>query len=427
MLDKLKNKKKQFLIVILVLVLIMASAAAYLFFHRYGKLFRPTILDRNGLILARSNIAVSGVKRDYPLGRAASTLVGISSKDGVGQEGIEFALDFIKKKPYQDLGVGFGSSSGKAYRIISTSIDSSMQKSLYEQLMLTMKESEAKAGSAIAADALTGEVLALVSAPGYDPTNRKNMIPFEIRNRPLTDVFEPSEVFSPIAEAVREDLALEKDGLVPDVSTARSNFALENTKFGEMFSAAIVKYGHKDAYDRLLKLGLGERPTLELPGAVNGRVPLQTEGREVERRSIARGYRISMSLVQLAQAYQVLGDSGKFHRLTLVNGGLQDQETQAIRPEVANAALEALVPNSVSASSDGLFGRSGSIRKMSEGRYSEKLVAHVYAGLVVSANRKIVFAFYVDEPTAVNKDPINFAEKAAGTFFNFLKVGHLGL
>jgi len=132
-----------------------------------------------------------------------------------------------------------------------------------------------------------------------------------------------------------------------------------------------------------------------------------------------------MSLIQLAQAYQVMGERGVFHRLTLVKGGFPNQKIQAVRPEVANAVFQAMTSNLVGANRDGLVSRSALTRKLYEGKYSEKFVAHVYAGLVVSTKRKVVLAVYVDEPTTTNKDSKNFAEKAADAFFREEKVGSL--
>lgn len=374
------------------------------------------------------------VRRFYPEGDLLAHLVGFTNIEDRGIEGIELAFNqtlsgqpgsrrVIKDRlgrVIEDVQTEVPPVDGKD---LFLSVDTRIQFDAYRALDAAINEHKAKAGAAIVLDVKTGEVLAMVNLPSYDPNDNSKRTGQELRNRVMIDTFEPGSIMKPFTAA----LALEegkinlntkfdtqngrykyKGALISDVGRYgildvkgiiqhSSNVGI--TKISELLSA-------KSMWTKFSELGFGQAPQTNFPGMASGRLRPWQRWRPIEQATMAYGYGLSMSLLQAAHAYTVFARNGDMVSLSLLRRDNQATSKQVFSPEVAHelrAMLEA------AAGPDGarqaqvkgyrVAGKSGTARKIVDGQYSRKKYRGSFVGFAPVSDPRIVVAVSIDEPS----------------------------
>jgi cell division protein FtsI (penicillin-binding protein 3) len=297
-------------------------------------------------------------KRMYPEGEAAAHVVGFTSVENTGQEGIELAFNndlggkpgsrrVIKNRLGQvveDIGEMVPPIDG---RDLQLSIDTKVQFFAYQKLREAVIDNKAAAGSVVVLDVQTGEILALVNYPSYVPDKRINLTGAQLRNRALTDTFEPGSTMKPFVIG----LALEKGLVNPEsiidtapgklsmygatITDAHPHGALSvNEVIQKSSNVGTVKIAMRmpahDMWEMYSKVGFGQKPQLPFPGTVAGRLRPYKTWRPIEQATMSYGYGLSASLFQLAQAYSVFARNGEMLPASLIKGQNRSNATRAM-------------------------------------------------------------------------------------------------
>jgi cell division protein FtsI (penicillin-binding protein 3) len=362
--------------------------------------------------------------------------VGSTNIEDKGQEGVELAFEkqlagrvgsrrVIKDRLgriVEDVGQQVPPVDG---RDIQLSIDSKVQFFAYQQLRDAVVQNKAKAGSVIVLDAQTGEVLALANYPSYNPAHRQNLSGAQLRNRALTDSFEPGSTMKPLIVS----LALEKGMVTPETViqtnggrmsmggfTIRDDHASTSLTISQVIQKSsnigaakiALQMPPKEMWDWYSGLGLGQRPQVPFPGAVSGRLRPYKSWRPVEQATMAYGYGLSVSLVQLAHAYTTFARDGEIVPLSLVKTDGPVAGIRLLQPKVAQEMrqmLHLVTQNGGTAPRAqtlgySVGGKTGTAHKQEGKGYAEHKYRGVFVGMAPIDKPRIVVAVMIDEPSA---------------------------
>ncbi|MGI9309690.1 MAG: peptidoglycan D,D-transpeptidase FtsI family protein [Gammaproteobacteria bacterium] len=374
-------------------------------------------------------------RRYYPAGEIAGHLVGFTNIDDVGQEGLELAFDHAlqgrsgsKKvlkdrlgRVVEDIESIDPPSNG---RTVTTSIDLRIQYLAYRELKAMVQRSKAKSGSAVVLDISTGEVLAVVNQPTYNPNDRSQFSAARYRNRAITDILEPGSSLKPLVLAA----ALESESYKPNSSVNTSPGYIQvgakriedkrnhgridlETILARSSNVGATKIAMSlepsDLWEVLSGFGLGRPSASGFPGESAGLLSHFDNWRPISQATLAYGYGVSLTPLQLAQAYAVLGAGGLYRPVSLQK---VDQPPIARRVIQENTALTLLrmMETVISPKGTGLkaavsgyrvAGKTGTTRKFATGGYSEDRYTAVFAGVAPVSNPRLAVAVVVDEPT----------------------------
>ena len=275
----------------------------------------------------------SEFKRHYPAGEAVAHVVGFTNVEDKGQEGTELAFeqDLAGKKGQRRVikdrmgrvveGVGDAIPPING-RDIQLSIDSKIQFFAYQKLKEQVLEHKAVGGSVVVMDAQTGELLALTSYPSYDPGNRKRLTGEQLRNRAITDVFEPGSTMKPITVGIALESGKFRPSTLVDTSPGRINVTgsvISDTKnYGVLSVEGVIQKSSnvgttkiaqqltaKEMWETFSAAGFGQKPQISFPGAASGRLRPYKTWRPVEQATMSYGYGLSASLLQMTRSYTV--------------------------------------------------------------------------------------------------------------------------
>ena len=391
-------------------------------------------------------------RRKYPEGEAAAHVVGFTNVEDRGQEGIELAFQKELQgrdgsrsvvrdrlgRVVEDIGEIVPASNG---RDVDLAIDSKVQFFAYQRIRDAVAENKAKAGSVVVLDAQTGEVLALANFPSYDPGSRQNLSGEQLRNRALTDVFEPGSTMKPFIAG----LSMETGRSTPDtlVDTGNGRYPFQGAvitdthahgvipvrdviKFSSNIGATklAMQMQPREMHEMFTAIGLGQRPQISFPGAISGKLRPYKTWRPIEQATMSYGYGLSASLFQLARAYTVFARDGEIIPVSMLRQP-HDHEVPGIRvfkPEVAHelrlmlqaaagpggTAPEAQVPGY------SVGGKSGTAHKQEGRGYASHKYRSWFVGIAPISKPRIVVAVMVDEPTA----GVYYGGKVAGPVFS---------
>ena len=374
-------------------------------------------------------------KRLYPEGEAAAHIVGFTNVEDQGQEGVELVFQkALAGKPgsrrvikdrlgrvVETVGDVLPPEDG---RDIQLSIDSKVQFFAYQKLREAVLEHKAKAGSVVVLDAHSGELLALANYPSYQPDKRVNLSGEQLRNRALTDTFEPGSTMKPFAIA----LALEKNLIRPEtvIQTAPGRINITgstitdahphgpltvNEVIQKSSNVGTVKIAMqmtpRDMWEMFTEVGLGQKPNVPFPGVAAGRLRPYKTWRPIEQATMSYGYGQSVSLLQLARAYTLFARDGE-----VVNPGLlkSDAPVQGVRViSVANARAVRKMLN-MAAGPGGtaqkaqtmgysVGGKTGTAHKQEGKGYAGNKYRGVFVGMAPIEAPRIVVAVMIDEPS----------------------------
>jgi cell division protein FtsI (penicillin-binding protein 3) len=374
-------------------------------------------------------------KRAYPEGESVAHIVGFTNVENVGQEGVELTFDkdlggrsgsrrVIKNRLGQvveDIGEMVPPVDG---RDIELSIDSKVQFFAYQKLREAVLDNRAAAGSVVVLDVESGEVLALANYPSYAPDRRANLTGAQLRNRALTDTFEPGSTMKPLVVG----LALEKGLVKPEtmVQTAPGRLSLGGHTISDAHPHALLSVNEviqkssnvgtvkiamqlpsQDMWEMFTQVGFGQKPQVPFPGAVAGRLRGHKSWRPIEQATMSYGYGLSVSLFQLAQAYSVFARDGQMMPMSLLKNHEPPQGARVYSAQNAAALRHMLhlvtLPGGTAQKAQtmgySVGGKTGTAHKQEGRGYAGKKYRGFFVGLAPIEKPRIVVAVMIDEPT----------------------------
>ena len=374
-------------------------------------------------------------KRQYPEGEAAAHVVGFTNVEDLGQEGMELTFNkelagrngsrrVIKDRlgrVVEDVGDQIPPVDG---RDLQLSIDSKVQFFAYQTLKAAVIEHKAKAGSVVVLDVQTGEVLALANYPSYVPDKRQNLSGAQLRNRVLTDTFEPGSTMKPFVIAN----ALNRGLVTPEtpIQTAPGRLTIGNATItdahphGVLSVAEVIQKSSNVGTTKLAmqmtphemwgmysNVGFGQKPDLPFPGAVSGKLRPYKSWRPIEEATMSYGYGLSVSLFQLAHAYTIFGRDGDLVPVTMfkaqerVNGipVIDMRHAKAMRQMLHMATGPGGTAPKAQTMGYSVGGKTGTAHKQEGKGYADKKYRGVFAGLAPIDAPRISVAVMIDEPS----------------------------
>ena len=374
-------------------------------------------------------------KRLYPEGEAAAHIVGFTNVEDKGQEGVE--LIFQKQLAGQAgsrrvikdrLGRVVEAVGETVHPVdgqdLQLSIDSKVQFYAYQTLRDAVAQHKAKAGSVVVLDAQTGEILALANYPSYAPDKRGNLTGEQLRNRALTDSFEPGSTMKPFTVA----LALEQGLVKPEtpIQTAPGRITITGSTITDVHPYGVLTVNEviqkssnvgtvkmamqlqpREMWEMFAELGFGQKPQLPFPGVVSGRLRPYKSWRPVEQATMSYGYGVSSSLFQVARAYTVFARDGEIVPATLMKTNQPVVGTRVFSPEHAKAMRKMLQmasgPGGTGQKAQtmgySVGGKSGTARKQEGKGYASKKYRGFFVGIAPIDQPRIVVAVMIDEPS----------------------------
>ena len=373
-------------------------------------------------------------KRFYPENGPVAHVVGFTGSDGVGQEGIEMLMNknlagekgrIINRidKNRRVVGEVQQIKLPKDGEDIKLTIDLRLQNEAYNALRKAVEKHEAVSGSAVLLDAKTGEVLAMTNYPSFNP-NGYNKVGDFIKNRAVTDVFEPGSTMKPISLSA----ALERKVVTVNtlIDTGKGTYKYEG-KFirdthphGEIAVKEVIKVSsnigsakisEKVSSNNLAamyrKFGYGIKTGINFPGEVSGSVRKHTKWNKIDHSRASYGYGMNSTLIQTAQAYTVFANEGKLKPISLIKGDEPKISKRVLSPKTTKDML--LVLESVTDDDGGtapkakvygyrVAGKTGTTRKYIDGEYVKNKYIGTFVGLGPVSNPRFVMAIMIDEP-----------------------------
>jgi cell division protein FtsI (penicillin-binding protein 3) len=375
-------------------------------------------------------------RRYYPGGEVTAHLIGFTGVDDTGQEGIELAHQAtLAGRPgsrrvirdrlgriVEDVESIRAGQDGSDLRL---SIDSKIQSLAYGALKAAVERNRAKAGAVIVLDVRTGEVLALANSPSYNPNNRARLTGAQLRNRVITDLFEPGSTLKPFTVALALETGKVNASTVVHTAPGRMTLAKYTirdvhpapaltvaevlARSSNVGSAKLALALPREAmWDLFRRVGFGAAPELGFPGAAAGKLRPHKSWRPVEQATLGYGMGMSLSLAQLARAYSVFARDGELVPLTLVKTGAAVSGEKVLSAETARA-VRAMLEASVQPSATGpkarimgwrVAGKTGTAHKQENGSYAPDKYLSSFVGLAPVSAPRLVVAVMIDEPSA---------------------------
>jgi len=376
-------------------------------------------------------------RRQYPEGEAAAHLAGFTNVEDTGQEGVELAFNselagtsgsrhVIKDRLghiVEDTEDQVPPTDGQDVQL---SIDDRVQFFAYEKIRDAVIANKAHAGSVVVVDARTGELLAMANYPSYDPNDRRNLTGEQLRNRAMTDVFEPGSTMKPITIATALQLGRVTPKTIIDTNPGRITVSgatiHDDENFGVLTVEGVIQKSSnvgatkisqrmtaEEMWNSLTAVGLGQKPQTPFPGAVTGRLRPWKSWRPIEQATMSYGYGLSASLFQIAHAYTAFAHDGEVIPVSLLkNNGEQPAGVQVFSPLVASEVRQmmhmAAAPGGTAplAQTEGysVGGKTGTAHKQVGKGYAGNKYRAWYTGMSPIDKPRIIVAVMVDEPSA---------------------------
>ena len=374
-------------------------------------------------------------KRQYPEGEAAAHVVGFTNVEDIGQEGVELTFEkdlagragsrrVIKDRLGQvveEVGEQIAPVDG---RDLQLSLDSKVQFFAYQKLRDAVQKNKARAGSVVVLDALTGEVLALANYPSYVPDKRRNLSGEQLRNRAITDTFEPGSTMKPITVAMALEAGRVTPHTVIDTAPGRyqiGGFTINDThNYGALSVEGVIqkssnvgaikiaqKMAPQEMWNTFTSLGYGRKPQIQFPGAVPGRLRPWKTWRPVEQATMSYGYGLSASLFQMTHSYAAFANDGQLIPVTMLKSDVRATGHQVFSHETARAVLKMLQMAAAPGGTGPLAqtigysvgGKSGTARKQVGKEYAANKYRAWFTGMAPIDKPRVIVGVMIDEPS----------------------------
>lgn len=378
--------------------------------------------------------AVREYRRYYPAGPVVGHVLGFTNIDDVGQEGVELAFNEVlsghagKTQVLKDQ-VGHiveyveQLSPVEHGNDITLSLDARIQYLAYRYLQAAVKKHQASSASLVALDAKTGEILAMVNAPDFNPNNRAELKSSRVRNRAITDLFEPGSVVKPFTIGMVMDEGEIEAGTVVDTSPGYlmiGEHKISDTKdYGELTVAGVIKKSSNVGAAKIAmqiaprhlvktfdKLGFGHAVDIGLQGEQKGLLPKRRKWRPIEHATLSYGYGTSVNTLQLARAYTALANDGRILPISLHPVKQQPQGKRVFSKETVQelrSMLESVVSTEGTAKLGrveqySVAGKTGTVHRLVNGQYDNDSYISVFAGFAPASNPDVVMVVVVNDP-----------------------------
>ena len=378
-------------------------------------------------------------KRQYPERESAAHVVGFTNVEDIGQEGVELSFNkelggragsrrVIKDRMGRVVEAVGETTPPVDGRDLQLSIDSKVQFFAYQKLRDAVTVHKARAGSVVVLDAITGEVLALANYPSYTPDRRRNLSGEQLRNRALTDTFEPGSVMKPFTIG----LGLETGRVTPQtlidtgpgklhfagstISDSHANGVLtvegviqKSSNIGTTKIAMQMK--PREMWELFSQAGFGQKPQISFPGAVSGRLRPYKTWRPIEQATMSYGYGLSASLFQMARSYTVFSHDGQIIPVTMLKTAepavgvpvLSARTAGQVRKMLQMAAGPGGTGQKAQTNGYSVGGKSGTAYKQvgkGYGSANNRKYRGWFVGMAPIENPRIIVAVMIDEPSA---------------------------
>ena len=398
-------------------------------------------------------------RRYYPAGEVAAHVVGFSNIDDNGQEGIELAFnDWLKGEPgkkrvirdrlgrvFDDVELIRSVEPGKP---VVLSLDRRLQYLTYRTLKAAVIKHNAIAGSAVVLDVKSGEVLAMVNQPSFNVNDRSQLRPEATRNRSVTDVFEPGSTMKPLTMAAALDSGIwtstTKINTAPGYMKVQGNMIRDHRNYGEIDVSGVIAKSSNVGISKIVlaidadeqwgmyqKLGLGADTGSGFPGEATGRLSVSALHNDFERASMAFGYGVSVTPMQLARAYVALAADGVLKPVSFLHQEEAVEGERVMRVETARAVRK-MMQRVVSEEGTGrraqvanysVAGKTGTVHKFVAGGYAEERYLSIFAGMVPADFPELVMVVMIDEP----RNGEHFGGEVAAPVFSQVMAGAMRL
>jgi cell division protein FtsI (penicillin-binding protein 3) len=375
-------------------------------------------------------------RRYYPAGEVAAHVLGFTGVDENGQEGIELAFQeelaghpgsrrVIKDRRGNIIEDVAALRAPRDGRDIALALDSKIQYLAFRELKAAVLEHRAKAGGIVVLDAVTGEVLALANLPVYNPNNRAGLTGAQLRNRVVTDSFEPGSTMKPFTAA----LALELGHVTPTtlIQTAPGKLTIGAATISDAHPHGLLSVAEviqkssnvgtarmalglqrQEMWELFTRVGFGQAPRVTFPGAVAGRLRPARSWRPIEQATMSYGYGLSASLLQIAAAYSVFARDGDFVAPAFLKTTKPAFGAPVLHPEVAREMRRMLElatgPGGTAPRARTMgyrvAGKTGTAHKLEAGGYAESKYRSSFVGFAPASAPRLIVAVMIDEPGA---------------------------
>ena len=395
----------------------------------------PEVADRVAELRIPGLFQNREYRRYYPGGEVMAHVLGFTGAEDAGQEGVELAFhDHLAGKPgsrrvirdrlgqiVEDVESIRAAQEGKD---LSLALDARIQSLAFSQLKAAVDQHRAKAGGIVVLDMSTGEVLALANLPTYNPNNRARLSGAQLRNRAVTDTFEPGSTLKPFTIAT----ALESGRVTPQtlIQTAPGSLTIGTATIRDAHAEGMLTVEQviqkssnvgaakialslpaESMWNMFQSVGFGAAPQLGFPGEANGRVRPYKTWRPIEQATMAYGHGIAVSLLQLAHAYSVFARDGEMIPLSLVRVDAPRTPQVVISVQTARRVrhmLELAVQPGGTAPRAQIMGyrvggKTGTAHKQENGTYAAHKYVSSFVGFAPASSPRLVIAVMIDEPS----------------------------
>ena len=373
-------------------------------------------------------------RRFYPEAEVTAQIVGLTDIDDRGIEGVELGFDSVlrgqsgSERVVKDLRGQVVERLGLVEAVepgsdIQLTIDLRLQYIAYRALKATVTKHQAKAASMVIMDPKTGEVLAMVSQPSFNP-NSRDFNPNAMRNRAVVDSFEPGSTVKPftIAAAIEQRLVQPSTRVntAPGYLRVDGNLIQDPVNYGELDVRTVLAKSSQVGtvkiamemepealHDMFQRVGLGTPPGMGFPGELGGVLPQRSRWSDIQQATFAFGYGLTATSLQLAQAYSVLANDGIRVSPRLVRGTAAIPDERVMSAELATTVREMMVDvvdhgTGTRAQIEGysVAGKTGTGHLVGAGGYEDDRYASLFAGMVPADNPELVAVVVVTDPQA---------------------------
>ncbi len=374
-------------------------------------------------------------RRYYPAGEVTGHLVGFTDIDDEGQEGLELAFNHWlsgesgAKRVLKDR-LGRSVENVESIRParhgknLRTSIDLRIQYLAYRTLKAAIQSYNAESGSIVVLDVRTGEVLAIVNQPTYNPNDRSQFSAERYRNRAVTDIFEPGSSIKPLVVAAALETGEFRPSSIIDTApgyvTVGAKTIEDSRNLGRVSLTTILSRSSNvgvtklamslqpdQLWQTMTEFGLGSLTSSAFPGESAGLLTHFSNWKPISQATLAYGYGVSVTALQLAQAYSTLGNGGRLNPVSLVALESPVEGKQVIAPDTA-AAVRRMLEEVVRPGGTGMkaavqgyrvAGKTGTAWKFAAGGYSEDKYISIFAGLAPASDPELAAVVVIDEPS----------------------------